>query len=56
MLIRMRLLNIALGHLLHHKVGIDIDLLTQLAVRNAPLSRDGKHADRGLSVDEGIDS
>jgi hypothetical protein len=54
MLTRMRLLDIRLGHLLHHKVGIDIHLLDQRAARDTPLSRNGQHADRGLSVDKRV--
>jgi hypothetical protein len=56
MLIRVCLLNVRLSNLLHHKVGIDINFLAQLSTSNAPLSRDGKHADRRLSVDEGVNA
>jgi hypothetical protein len=52
MLTRMRLLNIRLGHLLHHEVSIDIHLLNQQAAGNPPLSRNRKHANRGFGVDE----
>jgi hypothetical protein len=56
MLSRMRLLHIRLRNLLHHKVGIDINFLAQRSTSNAPLSGDGKHADRRLSVDKGVDA
>jgi hypothetical protein len=55
-LLRVRLLNIALGNLLHHEVGIDVDFLAQLTVRNAPLAADGKCADGGFGVDERVDA
>jgi hypothetical protein len=54
MLSRMRLLDIRPGHLLHHKVGIDIHLLNQRASRDTPLSRDSQHTNRRLSVDERV--
>jgi hypothetical protein len=56
MLLGMRLLDIRLGHLLHHKVGIDIDFLNQGAAHDAPFARDGQHADRGFGVDERVDA
>jgi hypothetical protein len=56
MLLRVGLLNIALSNLLHHKVGIDVNLLAELAIRNAPLAGDSKDADGRLSVDEGVDA
>jgi hypothetical protein len=56
MLLGMRLLNIRLGHLLHHKVGIDVDFLDQRAACDAPLARDGQHADWGFGVDERVDA
>lgn len=55
-LLRVRLLNIALRDLLHHEVPIDDHVLGELAARNAPLARDRQDADRRLSVDEGVDA
>jgi hypothetical protein len=55
-LLRVRLLHIALGHLLHHKVSINLYILDQLAVFDAPLSGDGQGTDRGLGIDERVDS
>lgn len=55
-LLWVRLLNIALSNLLHHKVGIDVDFLAELAVGNAPLAADGEDANRGFGVDEGVDA
>lgn len=56
MLLRVRLLDIALGNLLHHEVTINNNILSQLAASDAPLAGDGEDANRGLSVDEGVDT
>jgi hypothetical protein len=55
-LLGMRLLDVALGHLLHHEVGVDLDLLGELAVDDAPLAGDGQGADGGFGVDEAVDA
>lgn len=55
-LLRVSLLNIALSNLLHHKVGVDVNLLAELAVGNAPLAADGEDTDWGLSVDKRVDT
>lgn len=52
----MRLLDVALGNLLHHEIGINVDFLAQLAVGNTPLAADGQDADGGFGVDEGVDA
>ena len=52
----MRLLHIALGHLLHHKVPVNFNVLDQGAIYHAPLARDGEGADGGLSIDKGVDA
>lgn len=52
----MRLLDVRLGNLLHHKVGINVDFLAHLTTGDTPLSGDSKHADRRLSVDKRIDT
>jgi hypothetical protein len=51
-----RLLDVALGHLLHHEVAVNLDILDQQAIRDAPLARDGQHADGRLGVDEAVDA
>ena len=56
MLLRVRLLNIALSNLLHHEVSINNHILSQLAARDAPLASDGQDADGRLGVDEGVDA
>lgn len=55
-LLRVSLLNVALSNLLHHKVGVDVNLLAELAVGNAPLAADGEDTDWGLSVDKRVDT
>lgn len=56
MLLGMRLLDVALGDLLHHEVCVNLDFLGELALDDAPLAGDGEDADRGLSVDEAVDA
>ena len=56
MLLRVRLLHIALGHLLHHKVPIDLDIFNQHPVLNTPLAGDGKNTNGGFGVDERVDA
>ena len=55
-LLRVRLLNIALSNLLHHEVPINHHVLSQLATCNAPLASDRQDADGRLGVDEGVDA
>ena len=55
-LLRVRLLNIALGNLLHHEIGIDINLLAQLAIDDAPLATNRKCADRRFGINKRIDA
>jgi hypothetical protein len=52
----MSLLNIRLRNLLHHKVRIDVDFLAQIATSDAPLARDGEHANRRFSIYERVDA
>ena len=56
MLLRVRLLNIVLNNLLHHKVGIYVDFLAELSVRNAPRAADVEDANGGFGVDEGVNA
>ena len=56
MLLRVRLLNIPLRHLLHHKVPINDHILRQHGALHPPLSSDGQDADGRLGVDEGVDA
>lgn len=56
MLLRVRLLNITLGNLLHHKVSIDNNILRQLAAVDTPLASDGQDTNGRLCVDEGVDA
>ena len=56
MLLRVRLLNIPLRHLLHHKVPINDHILRQHGALHPPLSSDGESADGRLGVDEGVDA
>lgn len=51
MLLRVRLVHILLGHLLHHHVGVDVNVLAQHASRNSPLAGDGEGAQGRLRVD-----
>ena len=55
MLLRVRLLDVALGNLLHHEVAINYNVLGQLAVGDAPLARNGQDADGRLCIDERVD-
>lgn len=56
MLLRVCLLDIPLGNLLHHEVAIDHHILGQLAAGHAPLARDCQDADGGFGVDERVDA
>lgn len=56
MLLRVRLLNITLGNLLHHKVAIDDHVLGQLAASDTPLASNGQDADGRFGVDEGVNT
>ena len=55
-LLRVRLLNIVLSHLLHHEVAINDHILRQHAALHPPLACDGEGADGRLGVDEGVDA
>lgn len=54
------LLDVALGHLLHEHVGLNIDLLTEdeagSLVDDAPLASDNEGSDGGLGVDKSVDA
>lgn len=54
MLLWMRFVDICLGDFLHHKVGVDLYVLHQLAVVDSPCPGDGEDADRWFCVDEGV--
>lgn len=56
MLLRMRLLNITLRHLLHHEIRIDIHILRQQPIRNTPLPSNSQRTDRWLRVNQGVDA
>ena len=56
MLLRVGLLNIVLSHLLHHEVGVNVNLLAELAASNTPLAADGEDTNGGFGVDEGVDT
>jgi hypothetical protein len=55
-LLRMRLFHISFCHLLHHEIPVNLHVLDQLAVCDAPLARDGQRADGRLGVDQCIDA
>jgi hypothetical protein len=55
-LLRVRLLDIPLCHLLHHEVAVNLDILDQQAIGDAPLAGNGQHADGRLGVDEAVDA
>lgn len=55
-LLRVSLFDIALGHLLHHEVAVDDNILSQLAIRDTPLAGNSQDTDWGLCVDKGIDT
>jgi hypothetical protein len=55
-LLRVSLLNVALSNLLHHEVGVDVNLFAELAISDAPLAADGEDTDWGLSVDKRVDT
>lgn len=52
----MRLLDVALGHLLGDHVAVNLDVLLQLAVGNPPLAGDLERADGRLRVNERVDT
>jgi hypothetical protein len=56
MLFRVRLFDVGLSHLLHHKVGINIYFLDQHATSDAPFAGDGEHTNGRLSIDKGVDT
>lgn len=56
MLLRVRLLNIVLSHLLHHEVGVNVNLLAELAASHTPLAADGEDTNGGFGVNEGVDT
>lgn len=41
-LLRVRLLNVVLSDLLHHEVGVNVNLLAELAASHTPLAADGE--------------
>jgi len=55
-LLRVSLLNIVLSNLLHHEVGVNVNLLAELAASHTPLAADGKDTNGGFGVDEGVDT
>ena len=55
-LTRVRLLDISLGHLLHHKVAIDLHILDQFSIYHPPFARNREDADWRLGVDETVDA
>ena len=55
-LLGVRLLNIALGNLLHHEVAVNHNVLDELAARNAPRAGNSQDTDRRLGVDKGVDA
>ncbi|KZL65427.1 hypothetical protein CI238_11013, partial [Colletotrichum incanum] len=59
-LLGVSLLDVALGHLLHEHVGVNVDLLPEDeavgVLDDAPLAGDDEGTDRGLGVDEGVDT
>jgi hypothetical protein len=56
MLLGVRLLDIPLSHLLHHKVSINDHILRQQTALHPPLSSNSEGADGRLGVDEGVDA
>lgn len=56
MLLRVRLLDVVLSHLLHHEVGVDVNLLAELAASDTPLAADGEDTNGRFGVDEGVDT
>lgn len=56
MLLRVHLLDVSLCHLLHHKVAVNVDILDQLVIDDAPLAGNGENSDGGLRVDEAVDA
>jgi hypothetical protein len=55
-LLRMRLLDISLGHLLHHEIAVNLNVFNQLAICYTPFPRNGQRADGGLGIDERVDA
>jgi len=55
-LLRVGLLNIVLSHLLHHEVGVNVNLLAELATSHTPLAADGEDTNGGFGVNEGVDT
>jgi len=51
-----RLLDVSLGHLLHHKVAIDLHILDQFSIYHPPFARNREDADWRLGVDETVDA
>lgn len=56
MLLWVRLLHIALRHLLHHKVSINFHILDKFSILNTPLPGNGQDTDWGLGVHERVDA
>jgi len=55
-LLRVGLFNVVLSHLLHHEVGVNVNLLAELAASHTPLAADGEDTNGGFGVDEGVDT
>jgi hypothetical protein len=53
---RVGFLDISLGHLLHHKVAIDLHILNQLSISHPPFARNGEDADWRFGIDETVDA
>jgi hypothetical protein len=52
MLLRVRLLHVPLGHLLHHEIAVDLYIFNQLAVSDPPFSGYGEVSYGGSRVDK----
>ena len=55
-LLRVRLLHVALGHLLHHEIAVNLDIFDEHTILNTPFSCDGKDTDRRFGIDERVDT
>jgi len=55
-LLRVGLLNVVLSNLFHHEVGVNVNLLAELAASHTPLAADGEDTNGGFGVDEGVDA
>ena len=48
-------LDISFGHLLHHEVAINLNVLPQRAIHDAPPSGDGENTNWRSCVDKAVD-